>query len=529
MAKKIVDRSNFILQIGSMIWSVALAFLLMYSNRHFYHDDSYITLRYVNNYLAGLGIVWNPGEYVQGYTNFLHLMLISLLGSIGIDLVWASRIIGLAALIALAFVVFQFKKIFNFSDIMSFLPLILVITSSPMLIWSIAGLEGTLFSFLVATGHLLFLLAMDAPRNAHRFFTTSGIVFGLGYLTRPDGALFIAVSFSLLIWMQITDDKKKLSNLILFAAGVFVIVAPYSIWQFFYYGDIVPNTFYAKTGVPLKVCIKSGFRYFLKYAMHPPFLPFITLFSIIRALLKRHWNCKLAYLSLSVSSYIMFLVLAGGDHMPSFRLVLPIIPLMSIILAASLFQTRNTRFTASVFMVSIILTTGLQILDPESNPRKLDPAAIVGAIVGKYIETAWPSGSLVALNTAGSTPYFAEKHLFIDMLGLNDRIIAQRKIDILELEWQLIPGHLKGDGNYVLSRKPDYVILGPADGREVFVPIGMKTPMPWFLSDLELSRNPDFAEHYTLERVFLEGDGHAIVEGGFHFTYYKRLQDNGSR
>jgi len=32
------------------------------------------------------------------------------------------------------------------------------------------------------------------------------------------------------------------------------------------------------------------------------------------------------------------------------------------------------------------------------------------------------------------------------------------------LPWQLIPGHGKGYGKYVLSRKPEYIIIGLAEG-----------------------------------------------------------------
>ncbi len=523
MTQKNIDKSSFILQVGSIVWSVIIALLLLYLNRHFYHDDAYITLRYVNNFLSGQGIVWNPGEYVQGYTNFLHLMTISLLGKMGIDLVWASRIIGLSALIALIIVTYKFKKVFKYPGTLSNLPLILVITSSPILIWSIAGLEGTLFSFLVATGHLLFLLAIDTPSGAHRLYATSGIVFGLGYLTRPDGALFIAIAFGLLAWIQIMTKDKKNSNLTLFTAGASVIIVPYTIWQFLYYGDIVPNTFYAKTGTPLDLSLKTGFQYIMKYALHPPFLPIIILFFVIGALVKRCWNIKFTFLSFSIFSYVLFLVLAGGDHMPSSRLLLPIIPLMAVFITAVISQVAFTRTAIQVLIISLLLLTGLQVLDSQTNPRKVDDAAIVGAIIGKYIETTWPKGSVVALNTAGSIPYFAENHVFIDMLGLNDPVIAKRKIESLELKWQYLPGHLKGDGDYVLSRYPDFVVLGPADGREIYVPQGMETPMPWFLSDLELSRNPIFSQLYILQKVFLEGEGHAVVESGFDFTYYRKL------
>ena len=37
-------------------------------------DDAFISFRYVRNLLAGHGLVFNPGEYVEGYTNFLWIV-----------------------------------------------------------------------------------------------------------------------------------------------------------------------------------------------------------------------------------------------------------------------------------------------------------------------------------------------------------------------------------------------------------------------------------------------------------------------
>lgn len=34
-------------------------------------DDAYISYRYALNLVAGHGLVYNPGEYVEGYTNLL--------------------------------------------------------------------------------------------------------------------------------------------------------------------------------------------------------------------------------------------------------------------------------------------------------------------------------------------------------------------------------------------------------------------------------------------------------------------------
>ena len=41
-------------------------------------DDAFITFRYADNFIRGKGLVYNAGERVEGYTNFLWLILLSL-------------------------------------------------------------------------------------------------------------------------------------------------------------------------------------------------------------------------------------------------------------------------------------------------------------------------------------------------------------------------------------------------------------------------------------------------------------------
>ena len=65
--------------------------------RDFFHDDALISLRYARNLLGGHGLVWNPGEYVEGYSNFLHLLGSAGLGYLGVDLRVATRIIGVVS------------------------------------------------------------------------------------------------------------------------------------------------------------------------------------------------------------------------------------------------------------------------------------------------------------------------------------------------------------------------------------------------------------------------------------------------
>jgi hypothetical protein len=136
--------------------------------------------------------------------------------------------------------------------------------------------------------------------------------------------------------------------------------------------------------------------------------------------------------------------------------------------------------------------------------KSTDPAAFVGRIVGEHLARTEKPGTLVALATAGSTPFFADKLRFIDTLGLVDRTIARRTdVPILTSFQKILPGHTKGDGAYVLSRKPDIWILGTAEGEE-------PTSEWLFLSDYEAVRRPEFLACYRRETAMMAYDGPPI-------------------
>ena len=62
---------------------LAIIIALFISNMldvRFIQDDAYTSLRYVKNFLEGKGLVFNEGERVEGYTNFLWIMILSGIG-----------------------------------------------------------------------------------------------------------------------------------------------------------------------------------------------------------------------------------------------------------------------------------------------------------------------------------------------------------------------------------------------------------------------------------------------------------------
>ena len=68
----VATRHGRVIHLLSLPWLALLAWLT--SVAWFLTDDAFISFRYVRNLLEGHGLVFNPGEYVEGYTNFLWIL-----------------------------------------------------------------------------------------------------------------------------------------------------------------------------------------------------------------------------------------------------------------------------------------------------------------------------------------------------------------------------------------------------------------------------------------------------------------------
>ncbi|MFC1854049.1 hypothetical protein ACFL27_28030 [candidate division CSSED10-310 bacterium] len=509
--------------------AVIICFLGLYLNRVFYHDDAFITLRYAYNFIHGHGLVWNINEPVEGYTNFLYLLIISALGFLGIDLVLASRIVNLTAFFILIF--FTAHQLFFVSKTkaqetrVSLLPFMLILTPFPLFVWIWGGLEGPLFTLFCTMAIWLFSAnVMDQGSKKH--ILTCGLIFALACLTRPDGILFVWVSVLFLL----RGSGRGLRSTALFLCSFSLVYLPYLLWKYLYYGDIFPNTFYAKVTAFNVWKLERGFKYIFSYSITPPFIFLLLYLAVPWAIYHRTLNRKVVYILSCLCLYLFYVVFIGGDPMPAYRLIVPLIP--SAVLALYLLTKDHIiKFKPSslslCYGLVLCLMSG-QLFHPGVNQRRMITAAFIGEIVGEFINMTWPENTLIALNTAGSTPYFALNYRYIDMLGLNDALIARREIQNYRLPWQKIAGHAKGDGNYVLARKPDYIIVGPVQGTTI--------DDPWFLSDLEMSENPEFSAQYIMYQVQLDvrdKTGYELYDltrtGMLTFTYYQNINQTGAQ
>ncbi len=129
---------------------------------------------------------------------------------------------------------------------------------------------------------------------------------------------------------------------------------------------------------------------------------------------------------------------------------------------------------------------------------------------GRWLGESFPDSTLIATGNAGVIPF--ESGLpCIDMHGLCDRTIASRPLSNMG---EGLPGHEKGDGLYVLSRRPDIILFmrsrfseEPATEENIAVNL-------FGVSEFELWNNPVFHRNYRLESVELDFG---------YFNYYRRI------
>ena len=62
---------------GGLGACVVVAFFANAHRYRFLSDDAFISFRYSRHWVEGLGLVWNPGEAVEGYTNFLWVVIVA--------------------------------------------------------------------------------------------------------------------------------------------------------------------------------------------------------------------------------------------------------------------------------------------------------------------------------------------------------------------------------------------------------------------------------------------------------------------
>lgn len=275
-------------------------------------DDAWITLRSVDNLLAGHGLRWNPAERVQAFTHPAWALLLTAAIGISGETTFTVLVVSLAcSAAAIALLV----RHIALTPAHAALGVIALLASKAFVDYSTSGLENPLSHLLLAAFMAVwFRESSDAPPERRVLQLTA--IAALLAVNRLDAILLVAPAT---IAASVACGRSAWRAL---ALGVL----PLFVWEAFalvYYGFPFPNTAYAKlaTGIPRLELAQQGLRYLQDSAVRDPLTLALTLAGCGLAA----WRVPRARpVVLGVLLYVMYVVRIGGDFMSGRFLAAPL-------------------------------------------------------------------------------------------------------------------------------------------------------------------------------------------------------------
>jgi hypothetical protein len=236
-------------------------------------------------------------------------------------------------------------------------------------VWATSGLETSFFTLLLS---LTFYLFFYTNISSERKLIFTGLLLALSCMTRPDAVIFFVYANALLIFSVIINKSafKKLLKEFLYLNSAFLIAfVPYLIWKFSYYGDIFPNTYYAKSAGDSY--LEQGFYYIWLFlnSYKSTLISLAGAAVIIKLLINRkkqnlaealrengYLIPMFAALGASIIYLLFFVARVGGDFMFA-RFIIPVLPFLyfTIEVSAGYFLKNTRKYLVIVFALILVI------------------------------------------------------------------------------------------------------------------------------------------------------------------------------
>ena len=450
------------------------------SERYFcLFDDAMISMRYARNLIEGHGLVYNIGERVEGFTNPLWMLFMAAvhmlplpdrLMSLPVQVTSAVLLAGnllLVRLIAL--------RIAGGSRAVAIGAAVLTALYLPLNHWGLMGMETALQVVIVGFAVWRLLDAMDGQR----FPLETLMVLGIGMLVRIDmTALFIAIAAYQ--WWVLPRHRRRT---LLWSAGLLALfLGGQTLLRLWYYGDLLPNTYYVKmNGYPVVLRVVRGLVVWLRFLRSiNPLLLLMTVAVTVATI-----NRRSGLLVLVFAVHSAYSVYVGGDAWEvrdgANRFLAVAMPAYFVLMAHALMLSagRLRKFTANGrpgrlgaavarFAFPVFVAASAMLVNLNVGPFSLacaltaspgdDDALRQMTAHARLIEHITDEDASVGVTWAGAFPYFSRRPI-VDFLGKTDPYLARmpmHQVDGPKRFTAFYPGHLKYDFAYAIGeRKPD--------------------------------------------------------------------------
>ncbi|UCF35025.1 MAG: hypothetical protein JSV78_06900 [Phycisphaerales bacterium] len=469
--------------VGILAIGIIVALVLLAFHQRLLVDDAFISFRYARNWVDGVGLVFNPGEHVEGYTNFLWVVLLAGGMTVGLAPTFLSQLLSLIFYAGTLWITYKVARQVLHHTAWAIITVVLLGTNFTVVSFATSGLETSLQTFLLVAG-VGVLIHPHAPGAwRRRDALLLSLLISAGVLTRMDFAVFAVVLVPAAILSIFATDRefdsrhrrRLWSRVCLLLLPAFVLVGTWLIWRDHYYGSVLPNTFFVKAhGANVA---QRGLDYLTAFARSYQFaLPaLIAVAGLIQLVRERH---ILLAIALILPAWCAYTVAVGGDFI-EFRFLTPVLPLFLLCLVWTITRFKLSRHLfLHVFVMLWVLHGSLHHV--ETYAWSLDRPEPIPHLRRQIEESGWVDAGLalrarfgdknviIATTAAGAVPYYSGL-ITIDMHGLTDAYIARH--GILQ---DPRPGHGRMASLEYLKERGVNLVLG----------------YPWVLSSAELDEQP---------------------------------------
>lgn len=250
---------------------VFLAVAASLAGPNFPVDDAYISYVYAANLAEGRGLVFQPGERVEGFSNFSWVVLHAAASRCGLSFEVTSRSVSILSVVAILGLLASRPGGGRFGPhhVARVLIVALLALDVPLALNALSGLEAVAYAALLALG-------VGAVFSGH---PRSGILALLAASwTRPEGVVISAVVGAASLVGRGPERRRRIQRWVVWFALPY---GAYTLGRVLYFGSPIPNSVLAKSGLPLAVSLDRSLALVSSWAADYRFLLGAVLVALV--------------------------------------------------------------------------------------------------------------------------------------------------------------------------------------------------------------------------------------------------------
>jgi len=464
-------------------------------------EDAFIYFRYALQWAAGHGLVFNPGERVEGFSSPAWMAVVALGARLGGAPHVFARAAGLLCGVLTVAATAWLARRLGAGRLAAGGAAAALALDYWFLHWSQSGLETPLYALVLVLAAGAGARVLDGPGDpGARVDLAAGAFFGLAALSRPEGLLLPPAFLAIAWWRGV--PRGRLLRLALPALVPFLV---YGLWRRATFHAWLPNTSVKLYTLRLDRSLEQALAFVAYAGVVAIVLPAVA--CVVLRSRGRAIPGHAALWALIMGSAALFQALAGGDYRAGYRYLVPALPAAvawawwALHTVAEGWSRPARAAAAAGLLVSLVAGSGrewqagraLRCLPETALARWSDPfntplgregarggwAWDESRFGGEWILEHVPEGSLVAYGQMGKAPYLqllrGRDVRFFDTIGLVNRDVADLyRMDrkLRDLAAALLHGEPLGEAlargreerarrfvDLLLGARPDFILV----------------------------------------------------------------------